>query len=70
MAAFAQTGRVEAANANAGTENGAKRKIHADSKARTGSGPVRDQNDYLTVISLMSNTTAWAGPIGERGSLP
>jgi hypothetical protein len=69
MAAFAQAGFVEAADADARAQNGAKKLIHSNSKSRTGSGPVRDRNDYLTSMSLTSNTTAWAGPIGERGSL-
>ena len=70
MAAFAQAVLVQGADAHAGTEDGAKSRVHGQSiRARV----VEDagaQVCYLLLISLMSNTIAWAGPIGERGSLP
>ena len=70
MAALAQAMLVQGADAHAGTEDGAVGVVHGQSiRARVDvdAGAV---GSYLLLISLMSNTIACAGPIGERGSLP
>ena len=70
MAAFAQAMLVQGADAHAGTEDGAVVAVHGQSiRARAGGG-AGAYGTYLLLISLMSNTTACEGPIGERGSLP
>jgi hypothetical protein len=69
MTALAQARLVEAADADARTEDCAKIGIHAESIAHR-VGRCARRKDYFTFNSLTSKITAWPGPISALGPSP
>src|SRR5690606_4516351 len=71
QAALAYAVRIQRAHPDAGAEHDAviRRERHGCRDRRTGATGAA-AGTYLTLTRLMSNTSAWPGPTGERGSLP